>query len=217
MNLTATDQYRLFKIGLAAGLAATIMYPSRAFLPLPSWLLTPFWIFFGPTLILAFVGLYPFITRGADRLLALFYAISGIITGAFHMSFTVVQSTNLSYIRPHIRNAVDEGSKEIWSNVLSGVFTVQNGLNYVTDFFLDSTVLLAGVMMWRHPRFGPVFTVLAFASGGLHMALKYITFPKPPASAGLFDAGPAVGIFWAVVTVKMITDMKWFKNELELN
>ncbi len=80
---------------------------------------------------------------------------------------------------------------------------MQNGLNWVSDFFVDVAAFLFAIVMWRHPGFGRFFSLLSLVTIGPHFVLKAITFPRPPAEAGLFDAGPLVGLWFAVITVQI--------------
>jgi hypothetical protein len=41
------------------------------------------------------------------------------------------------------------------------------------------------------------------------LALNLYTFPTPPAEAGLVDLGPAVGLWYLVVTVMLLSSLRW--------
>ncbi|MDH3298556.1 MAG: hypothetical protein OEM23_05715 [Gemmatimonadota bacterium] len=202
----------LVRSAIAAGLAASVMYPARTFLTLPEFLSTAFYIFFGPVLVVAFVGLYPFLSRPKTSVAAVLGTVFGVIGGAANMVFAVVQLENLHYIRKYMAAAETVAEKEMWQNILNGVFTVQNGFNYVSDFFIDWTAFLWAFVMWNHPKFGKAFTLTGLAAAGLHFIMKLITFPEPPAEAGLFDAGPLVSIWFALVTVQVIRKRRWMEE-----
>jgi hypothetical protein len=70
-GLGASDQRRLVRLGVAAGAAAIVMYLARTFLPLPEALGTAFFVLFGPSLVVAFVGFYPFLARPQPTISAL--------------------------------------------------------------------------------------------------------------------------------------------------
>jgi hypothetical protein len=140
---------------------------------------------------------------------AILGSVFGVIGAATNMMFATVQLNNLHYIRGFMRAATSAAEREMWRNILSGVFTVQNGLNYVADFFFDWTILLWAFLMWKHPKFGRFFTLLGIVAGGSHFMMKLLTFPAPPAEAGLFDAGPMVGAWYALVCIQMLRHVKW--------
>jgi hypothetical protein len=213
MTVYAGIEKKLVTLGFAAGIAAVTMYATRTFLPLPHFLGVGFFIFFGPMLVVAFVGFHPFIARPRPSIPALLATVFGIIAGATNMMFAVVQLNNLHTIRGFMRAAEGEAQLEIWRNILSGVFTVQNGLNYVMDFFLDWTAFMYAIVMWSHPKFGKVFSILSVLAVGPHFVMKLITFPEPPAEAGLFDAGPLVAVWFAIVLIQAGRNLKWMDGK----
>lgn len=203
----------LVKTAAAAGIALSVMYPARTFLPLPDKLSVAFFIYFGPLLVVAFVGLYPFLGKLGTSVPLMLATVFGVIAGVANTMFSVVQLNNLDYIFGYMKTAESPAAKEVWRNILNGVFTVQNGMNFISDLFLDWTVFLYAVVMWRHPKFGRVFSVLGFLAAGSHFAMKNYTFPKPPSEAGLFDAGPLVGIWFALVTIQVLRHLAWMDNK----
>ena len=202
-------QIILTRLGIIAGLAVSIMYPARVFLPLPDVIKVSFFIYFGPLMMIAFVGLYPFLKKGSESVAVVFATLFGTIAGAVHMMFSVVQMNNIHYIYEFIEKADTDVLKESWRSILRGVFTVQNGLNYVMDFFLDWTIFMFAIVLWHHPKFGKPFSILGLIAGGSHFVMKAWTFPEPPKEAGLFDAGPLVGIFFAVVVIQVLRHFRW--------
>jgi hypothetical protein len=199
----------LTKTGVAAGLTVSIMYPARTFLPLPELLVEWFFIFFGPIVIIAYVGIVPFLMKHRLTVPAILGTLFGVLAGSANAMFAVVQLNNLHYLQPLIDAAEDPAVRDSWHNILYGVFSVQNGLNIVADIFFDWTAICYGLFMWNHPKFGKTFSVLGFLAGGTHFVLKMTTFPTPPSEAGLFDAGPIVSIFFALVTIQVLRHLRW--------
>lgn len=205
-------QRALVKLGIIAGLAVSLMYPARVFLPLPDVIKISFFIYFGPLMVVAFIGLYPFLKKGSESVAVVFATVFGVISGTVHMMFAVVQMNAIHYIYKFIERAETDALKETWRNILRGVFTVQNGLNYVMDFFLDWTIFMFAIVLWNHPKFGKPFSILGLIAGGSHFVMKAVTFPEPPKEAGLFDAGPLVGIFFAIVVIQVIRHYRWLQR-----
>lgn len=213
MHTDPSLEKKLVIVGLAAGIAAVVMYLARTFLPLPGFVRVGLFIFFGPLLVVAFLGFYPFINKPRPSVSAILATVFGVIAGATNMMFAVVQLTNLHYIRGYMRASESEAAEEIWRNILSGVFTVQNGINYVMDFFLDWTAFMYAVLMWSHPKFGRIFSILSVLFVGPHFVMKLITFPEPPAEAGLFDAGPLVALWFAIVLIQVARNLGWIGEQ----
>lgn len=201
--------HRLVITGVICGIAAGLMYPIRAFVPLPDFLVYALFMFFGPVYMVGILGLFPFLAKENLKVIWVIGTLFGVISGVVSMMFAVVQLENLIYIRSFIDQAASSELKESWQHILQGVFTVQNGLNYVSDFFLDSCILLFAIGMWRHPKFGPFFTITGVLAGGSHLVLKAFTFPYPPSEAGLIDAGPAVSVWFSLVVIQVIRNLSW--------
>jgi hypothetical protein len=206
-------EQRLVRLGVAAGGAAIVMYVTRTFLPLPGVVKTVFFVLFGPSLVVAFLGFYPFLCKPRPTVSAVLGTVFGIIAGATNMMFAVIQVNNLDYIGRYMRAADSPEARQMWQSILNGVFTVQNGLNFVMDFFLDVAALLFAMAMWKHPKFGKTFSLLAVLLVGPHFLMKAVSFPQPPAEAGLFDAGPLVGVWFTLVTIQIVRHLSWMEDQ----
>jgi hypothetical protein len=211
MHPDTAFQQRLVRLGATAGLIGCLMYGIRNF-PLPDLLGQWLFMFFGPVLVVAYVGIYPFMARPRPTISALLGSVFGVIAAATNMMFAVVQLNNLHYLRGFIGSAASEVEREQWRDILAGVFTVQNGLNYVADFFFDWTIFLWAMLMWRHPKFGKLFALSGVVAGGLHFGQKLATFPVPPSEAGLFDAGPLIGLWYAAVCIQVLRHVGWLEG-----
>ena len=58
--------------------------------------------------------------------------------------------------------------------------------------------------MLRHSRLGPWWALPALALGILLVALNAATVPWPPATAGLFDIGPVIGLYGLGLSVYLV-------------
>jgi hypothetical protein len=96
-------------------------------------------------------------------------------------------------------------SPEAWSSVVRAVRGVDIGLDLAWDLFLVLWLGFTGVAMMKHPRFGLWWGLPAIVVGALLFAVNAITVPDPPATAGLFDPGPLVGLYAGAVSAYLIT------------
>jgi hypothetical protein len=81
---------------------------------------------------------------------------------------------------------------------------VEFGLDLSWDVFLVAGTLLFSCAMLADPRFGRRFALPGIAvAAGLYV-LNFATFPTPPASEGLVDLGPFVGLWYAAVSVQVL-------------
>lgn len=190
---------RLTWIGITAGLLAGAMYLASVVLHLPAMLSRLFWIFLGPLISVAFLGVFAFPGWKRRSAALVVSTVFGVMAGALRLVFSAVQSSNLFYIRRHMADAATDAEREAWSDILTGVFTVQAGINYAYDFFLDCGIILLAIPLWRTSRAGKILAAVGAAIAGTHFTAKLVTFPEPPAEAGLFDFGPAVSLFVLVL------------------
>jgi len=78
------------------------------------------------------------------------------------------------------------------------------GLDVAWDLFVGAGTVLFGLALWRHPRFRPFTAAGGLVTGLLLLVLNIATFPVPPAEAGLFDAGPFVGLWYVILSARVL-------------
>jgi hypothetical protein len=86
------------------------------------------------------------------------------------------------------------------------------GLDVAWDAYVGFGTICFALAMLRHPRFGPIFSFFGIAIGGGLLALHLYTFPTPPQNAGLVDLGPALGLWYLVVTIQMWRSLSWARG-----
>jgi hypothetical protein len=67
--------------------------------------------------------------------------------------------------------------------------------------------------MLRHPRFGIVFALPGLAIAAGLITLHLFAFPWPPQNRGLFDLGPAVGLWYLAVSIQMLRSLSWARSQ----
>ena len=207
----------LAKSGAIAGVAVVLAYLLPKFIPFPGRISTLFYVYQGPLMAFGFLGLYAFIRVHRLTVPLVTAVVFSVTSAVSRMMFLVVQINNLHYIRGYRDAAEGAELKAEWTNMLKGVFTVQNGLNIVSDVFLDLGIILFSVACWNHPKLGKAVSIIGFVVAGLHFVLKAWTFPEPPAQAGLFDVGPYVALWPLLVCILILRNLKWMDKELGLS
>ena len=81
---------------------------------------------------------------------------------------------------------------------------VEFGLDLSWDVFLVAGTILFCCAMFGDPRFGRRFALPGIGVAVGLYALNFATFPTPPASEGLVDLGPLVGLWYAAVSVQAL-------------
>ena len=194
------------KLGIICGLVVSIIYPALIFIPLPEVVQTFLVMLFGPFLALSSAGLYHFITLHKKTLAATAAVVSNIIAGVLITTMLLVQIA----IRSSQPPVIDETSKWIWKSINQ----VHLGLDVAWDVYIFFGTLLFAVSMFNHPKLGKIVSLIGIIISLLLIILNAISFPVPPADAGLFDAGPLVGLWYFVVTLLMIFNFKWVDEKL---
>ena len=201
------------RFAVIAGLLACAAYfGSVVFHVLPRGFSRVLFFAFGPLSVASTVGFYyavrPHVAGIALTIGALFNVIAGVIVNIM----AVVQTTQFTVIPGQIREASDEASKEVLTHVLWGVNVVQSGLDVSWDIFVNTGTALLAIALARHPRFGLLFAIPGALVGGGALVLNLYTFPAAPASAGLVDLGPAVGLWYVLVLLRLAFLVGWLRR-----
>ena len=177
-----TSRFEL-QLLLTAGLGACLAYPLGVFAPLPTPVRTLLLAFFGPLLGLGSFGLFRALSLNRRSVCGALGAASNAIAGALFAAMMLVQLT-----AGH--RGEDAYAQATWL-----------GLDVAWDIYIGLGTLLFAAAAYTHEWFGKIYGVTGAAIAGLLLFLNLWTFPTPPANAGLFDAGPLVGIWYLAVTV----------------
>ena len=158
---------------------------------------------FGPLSAASTIGFYFAIRPHAESISLFVGTIFNVIAGVIVNMMAVVQNTQFTVIPRQIREASDEASKEVLTHVLWGVNVVQSGLDVSWDVFVTTGTAMLAIALARHPRFGLLYAIPGVVVGFGALVFNLYTFPTAPAAAGLFDLGPAVGLWYVVVLIRL--------------
>jgi hypothetical protein len=195
-----TSGLEAIHLGIGAGFFTCLAYPLVALAPLPILPKAILAACFGPALAVACFGLKqlldlerPMVSSALGLLLN---ALSGVLFSAMALVQLAVGSL--------------PGSDKV-SPSLNGIWL---GLDKAWDAYIGLGTICFGVAMLRHPRFGRVFAFSGLAFGLGLLVLNFYTFPMPPASADLIDPGPALGLWYFVVTIQMWRSLSWAMSRM---
>jgi len=201
------DSYerRLILVCGTGGLLATIDYILFSAAPLPLQLGTLMFFAFGPLVVLGMIGLAAYLNLDSPRRVAVELAkIFGIAAGVLVNLMAVVQMTTREYFRQFIDAAPDAATKEALRQQFRGVFTVQLGVDISWDIFISIATVLFGYALLRKAGIDRWLGAAGMLAGALLLALNLATFPRPPADAGSVDVGPAVGMWFMLVSIRAL-------------
>ncbi len=193
------------RTGGVFGLLSVAGYLSVLFVPMPPALLRLVFFFLPLAGILWAVGLYRLLRARADGVILQAAALFGITGFAVMNMMAVVQNSIHVWIRKGAPAAADPATREMAEWVRRSVNAVQLGLDVSFDIFVLSSVILFGVAMMRHPRFGRAFGITGCAIAAVTLGLNLYTFPVPPEP----DLGPFVGLWLLAVSLRMLVPSRY--------
>ena len=180
--------------GAIVGIVALLSYIGLnvVSVPGPVAVLLSFGFAFGLTV--ASIGIHLGVTRSVAPRLSLLAAVGNSAGAATLLAMLLVQLA-VKAAQPHPGAA------------LTGVWL---GLDVAWDLLAGAGTVCFGLALWWHEAFRPITAGLGVAAGVLIMTLNVATFPTPPAEAGLFDAGPLVGLwyFWLMIRVLLVSNAR---------
>ncbi|MFB3908888.1 MAG: hypothetical protein ACE15D_10845 [Candidatus Eisenbacteria bacterium] len=194
--MTEHIEIRWIRVGIVGGLCASILYPALLLAPLPLPIAAAVASFLGPAIGLCSLGLHRLIKLHGHSVTAALGAVSNIVAGGLFTAMVLVQLA--------VRARAPERASD-----LVGVWL---GLDVAWDIYIGLGTLAFGWAMWRHPRFGWPFSAVGLLLGLLVIVLNLIPFPTPPASAGSFDIGPFVGVWYLAVTIQVWRSLSWARE-----
>ena len=130
--------------------------------------------------------------------------VFGIIAGTLVNLMLVVQQSLFIGLPSTVRATMGPA----WE----GLNWVQLGIDVSWDIYGSVAIILLGWVFCTHPRFGIVFGTVTILAASLLLVLNLWTFPAPPGESGLIDVGPFVGLWFVVLSLRMLFSVKWWTH-----
>jgi hypothetical protein len=188
------------RLGIAGGFVACVAYPVAAFVPLPMLATAAIAACFGPALAVACFGLRALLDAEEPTSSSSLGLLLNGLGGALFSAMALVQIAVGALVKDRTLFLTLNG---IWL-----------GLDKAFDIYIGLGTIFFAIAMSRHPRFGRVFTISGLAIAAGLIVLNFYTFPASPASAGLIDPGPAIGLWYLAVTIQMSRSLAWTKGRV---
>jgi hypothetical protein len=118
-------------------------------------------------------------------------------------------------MKGYIDQATNEYAQETYEMIWKSVDKVQLGMDLSWDVYLSVGTFLFALSMLTHPRFGKIFGWLGISFALLLLYFNFISFPVPPGEAGLIDFGPAIGLWYLAVAIRILFSLKWVEESLQ--
>ena len=191
------DPVRTVNVGIVAGLATCIVYPALIVGRPPETVAVVLAAGMGPLLAIASWDLRQFLDLNRPRLTADLGAMFNALAGVLLTAMLLVQ------LAIGIRTA-DQPTREAEA--------VWLGLDVAWDVYIGLGTLFFALNALTHPRLGRVVGSLGILIALGLLAFNLVTFPTPPANAGLIDLGPLIGGWYLLVTVLIIRSRTWVRQ-----
>lgn len=198
-----TNPGSIEKTGAIAGIASIICYFGAAVLPLPNAIGNFLGFAFGPLIIISYIGIYSHWSREYDGAPLRISYIFGIVYGAIVTSLIFIQVANNMWHKEALAGAKTLAEREVSSTIHSAVNRVQASLDVAFDVFVTVSVITLGFVLLRGTGVSKLFGILGILVASLLLSLNLYTFPNGPSEAGLFDAGPLLGLWYSAFFVWM--------------
>lgn len=164
---------------------------------------------FGPALMFASVGLYH-VLRAHRRTVTLDLGLMANLAAGLTVSLMLFAQLGLKrWFDVQFGTGSTDSSEPALRAAFEAANGLQLGLDVAWDLFLSLGSILLACNMWSHPRFGRLFAVTGCAIAvGLAVA-NLAVFPQPPGQAGSIDLGPAIGLWYLIVTIRLAGSTRW--------
>lgn len=191
--------------GIVCGFLVSLIYPALIFIPMPFTLSVFLVCLFGPLLSLASAGLYVFLRLHRKTITAFIGVISNIIAGVLITTMLLIQQA-IRYSKP---DSIENTLNWIWRSINQ----VHLGLDVSWDAYIFIGTLCFAFSMFSHPKLGKLFSIAGVIISVTMILFNVLTFPIPPGDAGLFDLGPLVGLWYLIVTIKILLSYSWINKQ----
>jgi len=163
--------------------------------------------------VLSIGGLYYLFKKSRKTILLQQAIIMAIIAFAFFTLMVIVQQTTEEFWSSSL--SIHSIFNEDELNVIwKSIFTIQLGIDICFDVFYTLAFLFMSILMFRHPRFGKIFSISGILLFSALLILNLYTFPKPPAESGLVDLGPLTGLWALAVNIQALRSVKWMSLDV---
>jgi hypothetical protein len=200
------------RTGGVAGILSIVSYVAAAFVPLPD-VAGYFAAFaFGPLVAVGSLGLRALLRLERRGPLVDVAALFGAAAGVTVLIMLTVQQSIFALSARALEAAGDGPDAATLRRVREGLGSIHLGIDVAWDVLIATAVVLFGIAMLRHPRFGRLFGGAGIALGLLLLGFNLWYFPVPPANAESIDWGPFVALWMLATFVLQLRAVRWARE-----
>jgi hypothetical protein len=207
MNPRVPTERQWLLASIISGTAAAVTYLVAILVPLPSTQASYLiFMLFGPCFSCSMYGLYKYHRVRHETVTLQLGTMLLVLAGAINTIMAAMQGALRIYFAnlPHDLEVVGEAKRAAWQMGLHSGNSLQMGVDVAWDYFVLTGMILLGISMAGHEKFGRWFGWPAIVLGAAGMVFNGWTFPDPPGSVGLLDVGPLCAIWFTILVLRMI-------------
>lgn len=201
--MNADSHLRLFTLGGLSGIVGTAAYVVAATVSLPpvvTYVVAMSW----PILSIVFIfSLYRFLELDhagiSNQLALLFGSLAFTLVAAM---ISVQLAVNMGIDEYLVKYSKDQ--QPLLDMVRRSIRLVDMGLDVAWDLFGGMALVFLSFALGGSRHFGRWWGIPLFLLSAAVIVLNISTFPWPPDSRGLFDVGPAIGLFLIVLSIRLL-------------
>jgi Domain of unknown function (DUF4386) len=202
-------QKNWIKAGMISGFITIITYPVMILVSMPVQLQLVLASFFGFFFIITSLGLYHLLSMNKKTVSSQLGVIFTIVGCS-----VVIMMLTIQLALFHLKEtATIEATKEMKNYIFQFPNMIQLGLDVVWDLFMGVGTILLALNMYKHPRFGKIFSISGVLITLALLVLNIYTFPIPPGESGSVDLGPLVALWYLAVTIQIARSFKWVDEQ----
>ena len=205
MNSQEEITRRWLLIAIVCGLGCGLSYGLAMFAPFPLETSYMIMMTFGPLLCASSLATYQFLRVHGDSAKLQIGTLLVIVAGGINTLMIAMQaSLNLHFSNLPQGEVAGDVLSVAWQRSWESGNALQLGADLAWDIFVFTGMILWGLVLVKHPRFGHFVGWSGVAVGLLAIVINAWTYPTPPAEAGLFDIGPIMGTWFLLLSAYMI-------------
>ncbi len=215
MTNTSELQRGWVNAGAICGLASIVSYLSAAFVPLPQTLSYVAAFAFGPLVAVGALGLYHCLALHRNGPLVQTATLFAFGAGITVLIMLATQQSIFGVMNAARANSADPIAKDAYEKIALGLNSIHWGMDIAWDMLIGAAVVLFGVSMLTHPKFGKIFGALGIVLGLLLLGFNLYHFPTPPASVDSIDWGPFVALWLTAAFILTLRAKAWVREQTQ--
>lgn len=170
---------------------------------------------FGPAIGCASMGLYH-VLRLRRRTISLDLGLVANLSAGVTVTLMLMAQLGLKgWLEHEFGGGATDSTERALHAAFEAANGIQLGLDVAWDVFLVLGTVLLAMNMWHHPRFGRVIAATGIAIAVALITINLVIFPEPPGHAGVVDPGPIIGLWYVVVSVRLLRSGRWIAAQAE--